>query len=310
MNAAVAQDIREPKMRTTKVRYKGKETTVGVLRRFKDYEKLTVIEAHKLIAEINAKCGTNIRLIRPGVADYLLNKSQNWKKVREGLPSPTDVYIGYEKPGRKLKAKIVFAPKDEPRLIVPTGQYKGEKNIALVLMNLTIDDFKADGKDTWIDMPDSRIVPVYDFPPLSPIGSWYMPHAKTTVPHGKEVKYSKDARVLWRDDSSYVGPLVFGVGDLYGGRKLVYACWWPSDDLGGLVEVPKGDVAKIEALAPKALLKRKTIVEIPGISVAELKGLLGRFTQDLEKLGGVAKKQLLTAGEKIEDALRRATLKE
>ena len=221
MGAAAAQNTQELRMKTTRFKYKGKETIVGLLRRFKDDEKLTAIEAHRLIAAINAKFGTNIRLIRPGVADFLFNKTSNWKEVEEGFPSPTHADIAYEKLGNPLGAEIIYAPEDEPRLIVPTGKYKGEKDIALVLMNLTINDFKLDGNDLLIDVPDSRIVPVRDFPRKN---GWHMPHAETTVPHGDMVEYSVDARYLRRLDFSYAGALVRGV--------VVFEYYWQGVDAG------------------------------------------------------------------------------
>ncbi|PIP38804.1 MAG: hypothetical protein COX19_10685 [Desulfobacterales bacterium CG23_combo_of_CG06-09_8_20_14_all_51_8] len=138
-----------------------------------------------------------------------------------------------------------------------------------------------------------------------------MPHAETGVPHGRKVDQSADARYLYRlNDSSYVGLLVRGVYYL---RQGVDALCQPSDRFGVVAEVPEGDVAKIEALiAPIATpqTSKKTTIEIAGVSADELRGLLGRFRQDLETLGSTAKDELLSAGRKLEAMLSGANLKE
>ena len=258
MGAALAQ-VRRLNMKT-RFSYNGKETMVCVLRRYKDPEKLTVIEAHKLIATINAElaeCGVRFRLIRPGVADFLLNKTPNWEEVEEGFPAPTDAGIGYERPGDRLGTEIVYAEKNQPKLILPTGKYKGEKDIALVVPNLTIGDFDIRSREIIMNVLDSRIVPVYHFPPKD---GWHMPHAETTVPHGKEIGgyvYPKDARCLSRKEySSYVGKLtryISAAGGHGNYRQAVSARSMPSARGGVVAEFEVVDAAKLSVAHPQML---------------------------------------------------------
>jgi hypothetical protein len=154
------------------------------------------------------------------------------------------------------------------------------------------------------------LVVVPNFP--GPDG-WYLPHAETGVPRGREVEESSDARYLYRlNGSSYVGLLVRGDG--FGGfdRQYVGANYGASSRFGVVAEVPEGDAAKIQALidAPASVQSvAKTVVELSGVSPDELRGLLGQFKQNLETLGSAAKDELLTAGRKLEAMLSGADIK-
>ena len=179
--------------------------------------------------------------MRPIVADHLLNRTENCHEVQQAFPSPVDAIIGYEKPGVALGEEIVFKDKGEPTVILPTGQFKGEKDIALVVLGLSPLDINKDARNLTIliDVHINRLIAVRAFPSED---GYYMPHAKTTVPHGEKVDPSPEARHLWRrGDSSYVGFIARGCGN----RQRVYTTYSPLASLWVAVEVPDEDVTKI-----------------------------------------------------------------
>ena len=236
----MAQAARKLHMKTTRFELNGKPITVGVLRKFND--RIPLLETPGAVKAANAEYGTNLRLISHRVLNHLLTKTNNWRESREVFPCPAGEGLAYEKAGTKLGNQIVFAEEGEPRVILSTGKYKGEKGIAFVVPELTADDIQKDGKDIVIAVPDTRLVVVSDFPSED---GWYMPHEGTGIPSGEKVGYFEEARYLWRRDSSYVGlPVRSGYGD--DDRRDVGAGFRPSYCLRVAVEVPEGDAAKIE----------------------------------------------------------------
>ncbi|MFA5349681.1 MAG: hypothetical protein WC309_04960, partial [Candidatus Paceibacterota bacterium] len=128
----------------------------------------------------------------------------------------------------------------------------------------------------------------------------------TGVPHGKRVNARQDARYLSRlYTSSYVGPVARGYDGLDGnGGQGVGLDFRPSGGLGVVVEVPEGDVAKIEALLKPARaseIDNKTAIEVPGISLKKLSGLYQEATKAVLKLNGVVDAKLL---EPIQELLK------
>ncbi len=242
----MAEPARKLQMKTTRFELNGKPITVCVLRKFND--RIPLLETPGAVKATNAEYGTNFRLISHRALNHLLTKTSNWKEVREVFPCVAGEGLAYEKSGTKLGNQIVFAEEGEPRVIISTGKYKGEKGIALVVPELTADDIQRDGKDIVIAVPEARLVVVPDFPSED---GWHMPHAETGIPNGKEVGHSDEARYLWRRDSSYVG-LPVRNGN-YGDRQYVVAGYGPSNGLGVAVEVPEGDAAKIEGPSSKQL---------------------------------------------------------
>jgi hypothetical protein len=158
-----------------------------------------------------------------------------------------DASIAYEKPGTKLGEEIVFSLEGEPRVVMKTGRYEGEKVVALVTLGLRTKDFKKDGNSVVLDVFEDRLVPVPNFPATS---GWYMPHNRTGVPHGSEVEESPDARYLHKwGISSYVGPLFREVdADGCNLRQYVVAFSKASWKYAVVAEVPGQETAKIEAL--------------------------------------------------------------
>lgn len=238
----MAHAARKLHMKTTRFELNGKPVTVGVLRKFNDRERIPLLETPGAVKAANAEYGTNLRLISHKVLNHLFTKTDNGREIREVFPCPAGEGLAYEKAGTRLGNQIVFAEKGEPRVIISTGKYKGEKGIALVVPELTAEDIQKDGKDIVIAVPDTRLVVVPDFPSEK---GWYMPHEETGIPSGEKVEYSEKARHLWRRDSSYVGLPVRGDYIYY--WRGVDAYYGPSYRIGVAVEVPEGDAAKIEA---------------------------------------------------------------
>jgi hypothetical protein len=288
-----------------KVQVQGQPKNLVVLRGSNGSTML--FDAHPLVEAFNAEHGTNLAVVSHKVADVACTVGDTWRS----LPAfAVDASIAYEKPGTRLGSEIVFSVEGEPRVVLATGKFKGEKDVALVTLGVSAADFKKDGDSLVLDIPENRLVVVPDFP--GPDGL-YMPHSETGVPHGKKAEGNPDARYLYRlNDSSYLGLLVRGGnwGDSDG--RDVGAIYQASDRFGVVAEVPEGDAAKIQTLIgvqTPMQTAAKTTVELP-ISATELKGLLGQFRQDLESLGSTAKDELLAAGRKLETLLSGANLKE
>ncbi len=257
----MAQAARKLHMKTTRFELNGKPITVGVLRKFNDRERIPLLEAPGAVKAVNAEYGTNLRLISHRALNHLLTKTDNRREIREVFPCPAGEGLTYEKPGTKLGDQIVFAEEGEPRVILSTGKYKGEKGIALVVPELTADDIQKDGKDIVIAVPDTRLVIVQNFPSED---GWYMPHEETGIPNGTLVGYSEEARFLRRRNSSYVGLPVRGDYNYDDdGRQYVVADYGPSNSRGVAVEVPEGDAAKIEGLRQLSISQEggKLVVE-------------------------------------------------
>jgi hypothetical protein len=234
----------------------GQQKNLIVLR---ECERRGLFEAHPLVEDFNRQHGTNLTVVSHKVADAALTVAKEGIRSFFGyffLPTtfPVGASIAYEKPGTKLGKEIVLSVGDEPRVVLATGKYKGEKDIALVALDLALEDFKRErGKGIVLDIPESRLVVVPNFPSRD---GWYMPHAVTGVPQGRK-KYDSDTRYLYRylyrlEDSSYVGLPVRGSGIL--DMQTVFANLRASSSfmLGVVAEVPEADVTKIEALLSSA----------------------------------------------------------
>lgn len=264
-----------------------------------------MFNVHPLVEAFNKEHGTNLKVVAHDVADTALNVGETWRDI-SGFAFVVDASIAYEKPGTKLGKEIVFSAEGEPKVVLATGKYKGERDVALVALGVTEADFKKDGNSVTLDIPESRLVVVPDFP--GPDG-WYIPHAETGVPHGEQVEASAEARYLYRlNDSSYVGLLARGVG----GGQGVDAFYGPSNEFGVVTEVPEGDAEKVSALisAGEEKKDKKTTIKVVGVSADELRSILARFRRDLESLGSAVKGELLEAGRKLENMLSGADLKE
>lgn len=221
-----------------KFRHKGENKNLLVLR---GNRSTNLFDVHPLVEEFNSEHGTRLKVVSHDVADTACTVGETW----ESLPAfVVDALVAYEKPHTSLGKEIVLSVDGEPRVVLATGKCQGEKDVALVTLRLTPADFQKDGNSLTLDIPDSRLIIVSNFPGSS---GWYMPHAKTGVPHGGEVCQSPDARYLHRlKISSYAGFLVRGGS--FSGRQYVIAYFRASDRLAVVAEVPEIDVAKVELL--------------------------------------------------------------
>ncbi len=222
-----------------RVNVAGQKKNLVVLR---DNGSTKLFEAHPLVEGFNDRHGTNLKVVSYNVADVAQTAGETWRS----LPAyAVDASIAYEKPGKRLGKEVVFSADGNPRVVLATGKYKGEKDVALVALGVSSADFKKDRNSLTLVIPESRLIVVPNFP--GPDG-WYMSHAETGVPAGNEVAQSSDARYLWRlNDSSYVGLLVLG-GDHLNRRQCVIAFYRSFFSLGVVAEVPVSDVPKIEVL--------------------------------------------------------------
>ncbi len=233
-----------------RVNVAGQEKNIVVLR---DIGSTSLFDAHPLVEGFNREHGTNLTVISHKVADVAQTVGETWRS----LPNPyaVDASIAYEKPGTKLGKEIVFAAEEEPgaerepRVVLATGKFQGEKDIALVVQGLSSADFKKDGNSITLDIPENRLIVVPNFP--GPDG-WYMPH-ETGVPTGEKVfrglgnRYDL-VRYLYRlNDSSYVGLPVRFMDYVDFGQYIGTTCR-SSFCLGVVAEVPVLDIPKIEAL--------------------------------------------------------------
>jgi hypothetical protein len=281
-----------------------------------------LFDAHPLVEGFNAEHSTKLTVVSHKVADVILTVGGTWRRLRAFA---VDASIAYETPGTKLGKEIVFSAKNEPRVVLATGKFKGEKNVALVSLGLASTEFKKDGNSITLDIPENRLILVPNFP--GPNG-FYLPHAETGVPHDEQVDQSSDARCLYRNDSSYVGLLVRYVY-FHSYRQNVLASRRASCRLGVVAEVPEGDIAKIEKLIARSaeqprihtakihtanmkelLTIKKMLLKSTGISDNELKDKLEK-TRQLFEISGLITNDLLTGilrelGEKFEALLSKA----
>lgn len=217
-----------------------------------------LFDAHPLVERINTELGTRLTVISHKAADVAFTILPTDFSL---LPyaCPVDASIAFERPGTRLGREIVNY-EHNPRVVLATGKYRGELDVALVALGLSPVDFKKDGDSIVLDIPESRLIAVPNFPRTE---GWYMPHEQTGVPNGDRIRedftefYEYRPRYLNRTtDSPYVGLVtrdqipkrgthhygVFRSGD----NINVY--YDPASQVGVAAEVPERDVAKIQAL--------------------------------------------------------------
>lgn len=99
--------------------------------------KARLFEAHPLVESINKKEGTHLRVVPYRVADLAVTDGEKGMQ----LPKCTvDASIAYEAKGKRLGEKIVFESAGSPKVVQATGDFKGEKDIALAAQELTSAD--------------------------------------------------------------------------------------------------------------------------------------------------------------------------
>jgi hypothetical protein len=201
--------------------------------------------------ELNSETGKQFRLLNPCLAGRLMSKDRSTAyQVMGDLPFATDGIIAYGKPGEKLGAELVFYEGGTPRLILPTGKYHGEKDVALVVISLSSADFVEEGRDIRLQIAEGRFMVVEDFPAEK--GS-YKKHKDVPVPCGQQCgEDDRGTVLLHRVKGHYVGNMArYGrpCGDTFTADLM------PWDKLGAFVTVPDDAVELIAACtAPQELL--------------------------------------------------------
>lgn len=229
--------------RLFRVRMQGKTHKLLVLRKALTTK---LFEVHPLVDRFNEEHGTAVKVISPRVADHALTtERRTWMRLLSGSPFLVDASIAYGRAGVKLGTEIVFAAMDQPRVVMPTGRYHGEKNIALACLGLSGNDFVIDGRTIILHVSDDRLIPVANFPRKR---GWYPVADSTFVPSGVEVQYNPSARfTMVLTDSSYVG--LMG-RDMAVDRKFrgIIAGSVATNKFGIVVDVPVADLEKVRRL--------------------------------------------------------------
>ncbi|MBI4399585.1 hypothetical protein HY570_02450 [Candidatus Micrarchaeota archaeon] len=216
MSVAVAQELQRPPV--TSLSHRNARAIIGILKRYPPMQRLPLLDAFDSIHALNEKLKTGITLVSATVADHILNSTPWFDAFLGHSPFPVDAIICYEKPGCRFQAEVVFTYESDPRkqclfaapdkrLILPVpDEYRGERNIALVITGLARANFTEVKHEILIEPNPQSILAVEDFPSVS---DWYLPEEKTTVPHGRKTERSSRSRYLWRlEDSNYIGLIV------------------------------------------------------------------------------------------------------
>ena len=190
----------------------GEKNSVAVFSR-----NLPMVDAYRAVKSYNEESGTSLRIIRPQIVDALIANG-HWQFFVGCGYFLTDSLIAYESPGRKLGQEIVFSS-DGRRIIVPTGPFMGQADIALASFGLSPDYFRDDGTDVVVSAPSMLALP--RFPQKN---GWYRCGPVYMLPEGDEMKSLSDAkgepvRYLWRSNGAFVGPIVREIsieGDCHG----------------------------------------------------------------------------------------------
>jgi len=245
---------------------------------FRADDSVRLFEAHPLVESFNRENGTKLSVASHDTAHAVVTCEafRGGGIFRSLSLFAADASIAYDMPGKALDKNIVFSRDGAPDVVLPTGRFKGEKDVALVALRLTCADiaYTLEGRTRTLGelldsigiesllaikleavseiqllLPDNRLISVPHFPDN---GCYYLPHAETGVPHGQEVRWDQDgARELGRAYPSYAGLIVRGHYPDYCGRNEVLAFCGAQMVLGVLVEVPDADVGKVRELLNK-----------------------------------------------------------
>jgi hypothetical protein len=255
------------------VRCKGKSAVIGFLKSDGKAElRLPFHEIYPEIDRLNERYERDFKLISPHFADPMMK--EGWSRLSDLLPLATDSVVGYERTNQPLGSEIAFSGHGTPRLVLPTGIYKGENGIALAVIGLSTKDFRKDGSDVFFDISEERIIPVPDFPAES---GEYLKHPQTTIPHGKQVDRN-ESLCLRRGEGPYVGSIAYG-----GYRSDIRLDLRPWDPL----------VVAVSGAEERAFL---TAI---GITPEEMPGLLSGAKNELQGLSAILKPSLISSLDRV-----------
>ncbi len=198
------------------------------------------------------------------------------------FPIATDGLIAFETPGRTLGPEIVYScGRSQMAYKLLTGKYAGQE-AALLSFGLSQKDFHESGRnETTILIPDSRLIPVYDFPRESGRCSR---DKILRGPKGEISAEDKSATVyLRRAAGCYIGSIAMD-----GEPGLIRADLRPWDELCVV-----GTVEDIFRLTGR------------GMSQAEIEALIREAGEDLAELSKTVRKGLFPSLRRLVAALSR-----
>lgn len=259
-----------------------REIILGIFRHKDDRQKYDLFDLHMAVKKFNDRHGTSLEMISPGLANNLLIKRNGWDHPNfwdAVSPFPTNIAIGYETFGKKLESEIVYSCTRGSRVVLPTGRFMGEKHIALAVLNMRVHDIRRCGESLIIDVPESRLMAIRGFGIRHGLLAI---DPETTIPYEKSpvgipidnFQYRKLSHHL--PYGNYVGPLVRSMNRM---ETIVLNCP-PAESLGILVEVPSGDIGKLDV---------RSVFEISGITPDELKCVMDRAWDRIDILGKMIK---------------------
>ncbi len=185
-----------------------KKVALGVMETFDKQRRMPIIDTYRAVKSYNDTNDPKVRVVRPQVADSVLSDQgrDNWLRFLTCFRFPVDCALAYEMPGRGFGEFIVANDeKRSRRLLLPTGRYRGERNMALQIRDLRCSDFSdADAKEVCLNVPDSRLVPITDLPISN---GWYRLDRRRVVPSAEEAGLS-DGRTFTRKKDANVAPII------------------------------------------------------------------------------------------------------
>jgi hypothetical protein len=218
------------------------------------------LDIFPLLDRINERHGMSLTLVSHAVADQVLAgsnpaknphaKAQDMLRHTVQVDFPVDMLVGFTFPNMPLGNEIVFTTTYRTRFVMPTGQYKGERGIALACMDLQTSDFHKSGGDIVIDVT-GRMVPVrgFDYGAIRYASPYLMPDKATGIPststHGANLLHLT-LRQLYVSSVPFVGLVhrhaEMGFGD-------VVTLGYDMEKASSLVvEASDADMAKLKTL--------------------------------------------------------------
>ncbi|MDD5171879.1 MAG: hypothetical protein PHF60_02470 [Candidatus ainarchaeum sp.] len=180
-----------------------KKVVLGVMETFDKQRRIPIIDTYRAVESYNETHEPKVRVVRPRVADSVLSdiEHDNWMRFLTCFRFPVDCALAYEMPGRNFEEFVVAEHKESGRrLLLPTGQYRGEKNIALQIRGLRYSDFQyPDGREVYLNVPEDRVVPITDLPVM---GGWYKLGRKRIVPSADEADYSNGRKFTRKKEAN------------------------------------------------------------------------------------------------------------
>ncbi len=229
-------------------------------------ESVLELQFHRIypaLEKLSVETGKNFRLMNPRLMDRLVYESP----MGCDMHYATDGIIAYGKPGEKLGAELVFYERGTPRLILPTGKYQGEKDIAMVVMGLSSADFVEEGRDIHLPIAEDRFTIVEGFPAEN---GRYRKHKLVPVPYGEPYDPNGlHSLYLYRVRGHYVGGLV-RAGSVYG--DCFRADFMPWDKFVA-VATEAGDTAELIATC-SAPLKLRMLIEKARVELRDVSDML------------------------------------